>query len=128
MEEKKKSGPKAQEINWEQVRKLCGMQCTRNEIASALLISHDTLERASKKEFGCTIGEKIKEWSVGGYCSLRRAQWNLAQKNAAMAIFLGKQYLGQKDDYRMKNTGNIVLEVVNFADEPKKSEPKETNG
>ena len=29
--------------------------------------------------------------------SLRRAQFNLAKTNAAMAIFLGKNYLGQKD-------------------------------
>ena len=28
---------------------------------------------------------------------LRRSQFKLAEKNAAMAIFLGKQYLGQKD-------------------------------
>ncbi|HSE24819.1 MAG TPA: hypothetical protein VLB68_24370 [Pyrinomonadaceae bacterium] len=28
---------------------------------------------------------------------LRRAQFNLAKKNASMAIFLGKNYLGQSD-------------------------------
>lgn len=29
--------------------------------------------------------------------ALRRAQWRLAERNAAMAIWLGKQYLGQRD-------------------------------
>ena len=29
---------------------------------------------------------------------MRRSQFKLAEKNAAMAIFLGKQYLGQKDE------------------------------
>ena len=29
--------------------------------------------------------------------SLRRAQFRLAEKSAAMAIFLGKNYLGQSD-------------------------------
>ena len=29
--------------------------------------------------------------------SLRRIQFNLAQKSAGMAIWLGKQYLGQKE-------------------------------
>ena len=33
-----------------------------------------------------------------GRASLRRGQFRLAEKNAAMAIFLGKQYLGQKDN------------------------------
>ena len=32
-----------------------------------------------------------------GKISLRRAQFRLAEKNAAMAIFLGKNYLGQRD-------------------------------
>lgn len=35
---------------------------------------------------------------------MRRNQWKLAEKNAAMAIFLGKQYLGQSDQ------GGIVTE------------------
>lgn len=37
------------------------------------------------------IGEDIKE-------SLKQSQLRLANKSAAMGIFLGKQYLGQKDD------------------------------
>lgn len=28
---------------------------------------------------------------------MRRSQWRLAEKNANMAIWLGKQYLDQKD-------------------------------
>lgn len=32
-----------------------------------------------------------------GLTSLRRTQFRLAEKNAAMAIFLGKNYLGQTD-------------------------------
>ena len=32
-----------------------------------------------------------------GKISLRRAQFRLAEKSAAMAIFLGKNYLGQRD-------------------------------
>ena len=32
-----------------------------------------------------------------GKISLRRSQWRLAEKNVTMAIFLGKQYLGQRE-------------------------------
>ena len=41
--------------------------------------------------------QTYKSKSQAGKSSLRRAQWNLAQKNASMAIWLGKQYLGQRD-------------------------------
>jgi hypothetical protein len=32
-----------------------------------------------------------------GLASLRRKQFTMAESNASMAIWLGKQYLGQKD-------------------------------
>ena len=35
-----------------------------------------------------------------GKISLRRSQFQMAQTNPTMAIFLGKQYLGQTDDPR----------------------------
>jgi hypothetical protein len=44
-----------------------------------------------------TFADTYKSKSQVGKSSLRRAQWNLAQKNASMAIWLGKQYLGQRD-------------------------------
>jgi hypothetical protein len=34
---------------------------------------------------------------------LRRNQFKLSEKNAAMAIFLGKNYLGQKDYFESDN-------------------------
>ena len=39
-----------------------------------------------------------------GKVSLRRAQFHLAEKSATMAIFLGKQYLGQTDVQEIKAT------------------------
>lgn len=36
--------------------------------------------------------------------SLRKNQLKLSEKSAAMAIFLGKQYLGQRDNYDTDNT------------------------
>jgi hypothetical protein len=40
-----------------------------------------------------------------GLTSLRRTQFRLAEKNAAMAIFLGKNYLGQSDKLDHQHTG-----------------------
>ena len=44
--------------------------------------------------------------------SLRRKQWNLAETNASMAIFLGKQFLGQTDKVD-QNLAVKSIEVVN---------------
>lgn len=78
-------------IDYVAVEKLANMQCTQQEIASFLGCSVDTLQR--DEEF-CGIYKKGQD---KGKMSLRRIQFKLAEKNTAMAIFLGKQYLGQRD-------------------------------
>ena len=44
---------------------------------------------------------------AGGLESLRRIQFKLAETNAAMAIFLGKTYLGQSDRRELERSGAI---------------------
>jgi hypothetical protein len=44
--------------------------------------------------------------------SLRRAQFKLAETNASMAIFLGKQYLGQKDYPNDRGDGGEVKVII----------------
>ena len=78
-------------IDYEAVEKLANIQCTQEEIANFLDISVRTLQR--DEEF-CRIYKKGQD---NGKMSLRRIQFKLAEKNTAMAIFLGKQYLGQRD-------------------------------
>ena len=59
----------------------------------------DTLSRWCKREFGCTFQEfRTQNGSMNLKIKLRRNQLVLSEKSAAMAIFLGKQYLGQKDN------------------------------
>lgn len=43
------------------------------------------------------FAEVYKKYSANGKISLRRYQFNLAKTNASMAIWLGKQMLGQKE-------------------------------
>jgi len=114
----KKSGVPQIEVDWEQVKKLAAIQCTRDEIASFLGISHDTLQRRSHRDFGVPFKQKLDEWAEGGKCTLRRKQWLLADKNAAMCIFLGKQMLGQRDDIRLNHSGPMVQEIVQYGDNP----------
>lgn len=85
------------EINQEQFENLCFIQCTLDEVAGWFKCSEDTIERWCKREYGLRFADAFKRFSQGGKISLRRSQFKLAEKNAAMAIFLGKQYLGQRD-------------------------------
>lgn len=84
-------------INQKLFENLCGIQCTEAEICGVLGCSADTLNRWCKRTYKMTFADTYKSKSQVGKSSLRRAQWKLAEKNASMAIWLGKQYLGQRD-------------------------------
>lgn len=88
---KKKNGRPRKEIDMELVERLADIQCTEEEIASVLNCSVDTLARQP------SFAEVYKRGREMGKSSLRRTQWKIAQNNATMAIWLGKQYLGQTD-------------------------------
>lgn len=94
---KAKMGRPPTPIDQHQFESLCGLQCTEEEICGWFGISVDTLERWCKDTYKKTFAEVFQEKRGAGKISLRRSQWRLAEKSAAMAIFLGKQYLGQKD-------------------------------
>ena len=93
--------PRAQ-IDQEAFEKLCQLQCTKEEICGWFGITDKTLDawckRTYKKNFSAVFDEKREGWKI----SLRRAQFKLAEKSAAMAIWLGKQYLGQTDPDKNK--------------------------
>lgn len=87
------------EINKEEFEKLCGIMCTKDEIAGWFDVSEDTIDRFCKREYGDSFAVVYKNHSSMGRISLRRNQFKLAEKSPAMAIFLGKNYLGQKDTF-----------------------------
>ena len=90
-------GRPQKEIDQSLFEKLCGLQCTLTEIACIFDCSEDTIERWCKRTYDEGFAETYKKHSAAGKLSLRRAQFRLAEKSAAMAIFLGKNYLGQSD-------------------------------
>ena len=82
-------------------------QSTIKEIAGSFGVSADTLKKAIKKYFGTTFQDLYEKHSATGIMSLRRNQFKLAKTNPSMAIWLGKQYLGQHDpDNRIKTCPN----------------------
>lgn len=88
---------------------LCGLQCDINEIASCLECDNKTLENWCKREYGKNFSEVFEEKKARGKISLRRTQWKLAEKSPAMAIFLGKNYLGQRDEQNVEIKGEIGI-------------------
>lgn len=85
------------EIDKEQFEKLCALQCTLEEIAAWFKCSEDTVERWCKRELKESFADAYKKRSAYGKVSLRRFQFKMAEHNVTMAIWLGKQYLGQTD-------------------------------
>lgn len=85
------------EIDRDGFEKLCGFMCTEEEIASFFDVSADTLQRWCKRTYGEGFAEVYKNKTADAKCTLRRYQMQLAERNPTMAIFLGKQWLGQKD-------------------------------
>lgn len=98
---------KINKIDQEQFEKLCALQCTKEEIAGFFNVSPDSIENYCAKFYGSTFSAVFAEKRCNGKISLRRAQFKLAEKNAAMAIFLGKNYLGQRDVIEETNTETI---------------------
>lgn len=86
------------EIDWNDVEKLCALQCTQEEIAQFCDCSVDTLDRAAKRDHDISFAEFFRQKRGKGKISLRRKQWEVAQKgNVTMLIWLGKQYLDQSE-------------------------------
>lgn len=92
-----KGGRPQIEINKDNFESLCNLQCSLDEIAGFFKCSPDTIERWCKRTYEKGFAEAFKVYSQNGKISLRRLQFKLAEKSSAMAIFLGKQYLGQTD-------------------------------
>lgn len=91
-------------IDKDQFEKLCNIHCTKEEIAGWFGCSEDTIENFCKKEYKDTFSAVFKMHSGKGKVSLRRNQFKLAETNVTMAIFLGKQYLGQSDKIETVNS------------------------
>jgi hypothetical protein len=89
--------PQRKEIDWTAFENLCQLQCTQTEIASFLKMHIDTLRDRVVEKYEDEYSNVYKKLSETGKCSLRRNQFVLSKKNTAMAIWLGKIWLGQRD-------------------------------
>lgn len=113
--EKKVTGRPRKEINENTFVGLCKIQCTLEEIANVFECSEDTIERWCKRTYNVSFADTYKKYSSEGKASLRRSMLRLAEKNATMAIFLAKNYLGMTDNVEVKADTSLMsalLDVV----------------
>lgn len=86
------------EIDFENLKKLCELHCTRDEICDFFDIDDDTLSARIKEHGYDNFSTFYKKHLGTGKISLRRLQWHAAETGSIpMLIWLGKQVLGQRD-------------------------------
>ena len=108
---KKATGRPLIPIDWEQVDEMLKIQCTGEEIAGVLKISYDTIEKACKREQKMAFTDYSKQKGANGKSSLRRRQWAMTESNPTMAIWLGKQWLGQTDKNDGDNKPHVTVNI-----------------
>ena len=90
-------------IDLVELEKLCGIQCTDEEIASFFGVSKRTIERRRNTE---KFREAMDQGRAKGRVSLRRILFRQAANgNVAAAIFLSKNLLGYKDIVTNEHSG-----------------------
>lgn len=92
-----------QPVKVSEIRALSQLQCTEGEAAATLGISLKVFREMLR------VDARAREvWDQGrelGKVSIRRKQFALADRHPQMAIFLGKQYLGQSDVSVVEHSG-----------------------
>lgn len=129
----KKLPPK--EIVLEEVLYWMDLGATAEEIAGACRVGVTTLDVRLREMTGMGFRE-LKERTCGTMkLELRRNQFNLSKTNSALAIWLGKVWLGQKDNEALdqanadtiKNFATILEQLKNLRENQEPPAPQDSN-
>ena len=112
----KANGRPRKEVDYKSLENLCAIQCSGEECASFLDMDYETLNRILKRDKHGGFKEYFALKGGKGKISLRRAQYQLAveKKNPTMLIWLGKQYLGQKEPERAIDATEVEALIDGF--------------
>src|ERR1700693_5471686 len=101
-------------IDMAELERLSAMQCTDEEIAAWFKVTTRTIERRRKVK---RFADVIDRGRAKGGIYVRRQQLSLLEaENATMAVWRGKQILGQTDEIRHDISGAFIS--VNLPSEP----------
>ena len=101
-------------IDWKYVDKKLANFWEGTEVAAGLGIEFKTLERRIKEKYNVHFGDYKAQKRAKGEAVLRELQLKTAMAgNVTMQIWLGKQYLGQKEktDYTTKGQSLSTVEI-----------------
>ena len=105
------------DIKVDEFEKLCAIQCTKQEIADWFRCSEDSVDRFCKRQYGEAFAVVHEQKKSVGKISLRRRQYQVAEKgNTSMLIWLGKQYLGQRETAEVKVEQSIDESIKKMDD------------
>ena len=94
--------PERKFISAEQLFKLAALHCTVKEAAGWFKVSESNLHIRMKEE--PLLREAWEQGKADGKGRLRALQWQQAEHSVPMAIFLGKNYLGQRNEPKVADT------------------------
>jgi hypothetical protein len=102
------------EIDVEELKRLCRLNCTMEEIGAFFGCDKKTIERryAEEEDFQ----QAIDQGRGLGKLSVRRKQIQIMDEHnsASMAIWLGKQLLGQRDNQDITTDNKpISINIIN---------------
>ena len=94
----------------ERIKQLAGLQLTQVEAAGVMLVAVSTFKAFLQKSALAREAWEIGEGS--GKASVKRAQFVMAHRSATMAIWWGKQHLGQSDKVETENNHSHEYEWI----------------
>lgn len=110
------AGRPRKEFNKKLFIDLIGLGCSEEEICwvfrddDGVPVDVNTLSRWCKRTFGMNFSEYSKQNRyLALKTQLRKNQFELSKRSASMAIFLGKNYLGQVDSQRIETRSDGAL-------------------
>lgn len=106
----KPNGRPPVQIDQVQFEKLCGIQCTKEEIADWFMVDENTLNAWCKRVYGHAFSVIYRQKKGMGKISLRRSGFEMAKVNPTVHIFYAKNHLGMTDHVEIQD--NTALDKL----------------
>ena len=108
-------------IDWERVEKMAMAGAKGQQIAAAIGVHYNTLDKRSKEDLKCDFSEFLQTKREKGNELLLRKQYDVAMTgDKTMLVWLGKQRLGQSERQQTDiTTGGEKLQIVLSKDDQK---------